>query len=103
MNINSNEPLFYLYGIVLNKCTGSCNDINNPYAKLFFPDVVKDMNIKLFNLMSRINETRHIIWHEACACKCRLDISFYNNKQNWNKDKCRCECKGLIVKGRCDH
>ena len=32
MNINRNEPLFYFYSILLNKCSGSCNDINNPYS-----------------------------------------------------------------------
>ena len=31
---------------------GSCNNINNPYVKLYVPDVIKDMNIKVFNLMS---------------------------------------------------
>ena len=40
MNINSNKTLFYLYSILVNKCTGSSNDINNSYAKLCVPDVV---------------------------------------------------------------
>ena len=57
------------------------------------------MNI---NLMSRINETGHVKWHETCKCKCRLDASVCNTKQRWNKDKCRCECKELIGKGICD-
>ena len=60
INVNSNEPLFYPYSILVNKCSGSCNDINNPYAKLCVPDVVKNMNIKVFNQISRINETRHV-------------------------------------------
>ena len=51
--------------------------------------------------MSRINETRHIEWHETCKCKCRLDASVSNNKQRWNEDRCRCECKELIDKGVC--
>ena len=51
MNINRNEPLFYPYSILVNKCSGSCNNINDPYAKLFAPDVAKDMNIKVFNLL----------------------------------------------------
>ena len=51
--------------------------------------------------MSRTNETRHILWHETCACKCRLDASVCNDKQHWNSDKCRCECKNLIDEGRC--
>ena len=44
-------------------------------------------------LMSRTNKTRHIKWHETCKCKCRLDASVCNNKQQWNNDKCQCECK----------
>ena len=59
MNINCNEPLFYLNSILVNKCSGSCNDIDNPYAKLCIPDVFKNMNIKVFHVMPRINETRH--------------------------------------------
>ena len=88
--INSNEPLFYSYNIAVNKSIGSCNDIDNPYVRLCIPEVVKDMNIREFNLMSRINGTRHLTWHETCECKC------------WGDDKCRCECKELIEKGRCD-
>ena len=61
MNINSNEPLFYPYSVIVNQCNGSCNNINNPYAKLCVPDVVKDINIKVFNLMSRTNETRYVL------------------------------------------
>ena len=30
ININSNEPLFYSYSILVNKCSGSCNNINDP-------------------------------------------------------------------------
>ena len=87
-------PYFYPYG--------SCNNINDPYAKFCVPDVVKRMNVKLFNLMSRTNETRHKKQHETCKCKCRLDISVCNNKQRWNDGKCRCECKELIEKGISD-
>ena len=70
--------------------------------KMCVPDVVKDLNVKVFHLMSRANETRHIKWHEMCKCKCRLDASACNNKQRWNDDKCWCECKKLIDKGVCD-
>ena len=102
MNINSNEPLFYPYSVKMNKCSGSCNNIDDPYTKMCVPDVVKNMNVKVFNLMARTNETRHIEWHETCKCKCRLDENVCNNKQHWNNDKCRCECKELIDKGVCD-
>ena len=41
INVNSYEPVFYPFSIKTTKCSGSCN------------------NIKVFNLMSRTNETRH--------------------------------------------
>ena len=53
--------------------------------------------------MSRINETRQIIWHETCKCVCRLTSAVCNSMQIWNEDKCRCECKeDLINKMVCD-
>ena len=95
VNVSSNEPVFYPFSIERSKCSGSCNNINDLYAKTYVPDVIKDLNVKVFNLMSRTNETK-------CKCKCRLDASVCNNKQRWNNDKCRCECKELIDKGICD-
>ena len=93
VNVNSNEPVFYPFSIKTSKCSGSCNNINDPYAKICVPDVVKDLNVKVFNLMSRTNETKNIKWHETCECECRLDGIVCNNKQRWNNDKCRCKCK----------
>ena len=101
-DINSNNPIFYHLSIKINKCSGNSNNINNPYAKICVPDAVKDLNVRVFNLMPRTNETRHIKWHETCKYICRLDKIICNSKQRWNEDKCRCECKELIDKGVCD-
>ena len=87
IDVNNNEPVFCPYSIKVNKCSGRCNNINDLCAKLCVPDIVKNINVKVFNLMSRINETRHIIWHETCKCVCRLNASVCNKKQTWNKDK----------------
>ena len=101
--MNNNEPVFYPYSIRVNKCSGSCSNINDPYAKLCILDIVKNINVKVFNLMSRINEARQIIWHETCKCLCRLISTVCNSRQIWNKDKCRYECKeDLVNKMVCD-
>ena len=71
-NVNSKGPVFFPFSIRTSKCSGSCYNINDPYAKLCVPDVVKNSNAKVFNLMSRTNETRH---------KCRLDASVCKNEQ----------------------
>ena len=57
VDINSNNPIFYPFSTKINKCSGSCNNINNPYAKICVPDVIKDLNVRVFNLMSKTNET----------------------------------------------
>ena len=85
ININSNNPVFYPFSIKTNKCSGNCNNINDPYSKNCVPDVVKDLNVKVFNLIPRTNETRHIKWHETCRCICKLDAIVCNNKQRWNE------------------
>ena len=99
--VNRSEPVLYPFSIKTSKCRCSCNNINDPYTKICAPDVIKDLNVKVFNL-SRTNETRHIKWHETCTCKCRLDACVCNNKQRWNNDKCQCDCKELIDKGICN-
>ena len=81
INININNPMFYPFSIKVNKCSGNCNDINDPYARICVPDVIKDVNVKVFNLIPRTNETRFIEWHEQCKCTCRLDAIICNNKQ----------------------
>ena len=69
INVNSDEPVIYHFSIKTSKCSGSCNNISDPYPKMCVPDVVKNLNVKAFNLMSRINETRHTEWHESWKCK----------------------------------
>ena len=60
INVNTNEPVFYLYSITINNCKDSCNTIYDLYAKLCIPDTFKNINVKVFNLMSRTNEARHV-------------------------------------------
>ena len=60
VNVNSNNPIFYPFSIKISQCSGNCNNINDSYSKICVPDDVTNVNIKVFNLMSRTNETRFI-------------------------------------------
>ena len=105
VNAKGDELVFFPFSFKRSKCSGSCNNINYPDAKICVPDIVKNLNVKVFNLMSRTNETRHTKWHETCKCECKFGPNICNNKQRWNKDKCRCECKEIIDKlviGNCE-
>ena len=75
IDINNNP-----YSIKVNKRSGICNNINDSYGKLCVPDVVIKINVRVFNIMPRTNETRHIKWHETYKCKCRFDGSVCNKK-----------------------
>ena len=58
INVSKNSPVFYPFSIKTSKCSGNCNNINDPYAKVCVPDVVKDLNVKLINIMSRTYEIK---------------------------------------------
>ena len=81
INVNSNEPKFYPFSIKTSKCSDSCNNISDPYAKICVPDVIKHLNVKVFNLMSRTNETNFTEWHGTCKCECKFGAVFCNIKQ----------------------
>ena len=53
INVNNDEPVFYPYSIKVNKCSGSCRIINDPYAKLYVRDIIKKINVKVFNVTNR--------------------------------------------------
>ena len=78
---------------VVNKCGGSCNTTDGPHARVCIPNKVKNMNVKVSNLISEVNETRFLVQHKSCECKCRLNERVYNSKQKWNHDECWCACK----------
>ena len=50
INVGSNNPVFYPFSIKANKCSGNCNNINDPYAEICVPDAAKDLNVKVFNV-----------------------------------------------------
>ena len=92
VNEGVGEALFYLYNAQVNKCSGSCNTLDNPMAKLCVLNVIKGVNMQVYNFLMKLNETRNVLWHESCKCVCKLNSSVCNNKQIWNDDTCRCDC-----------
>ena len=61
-------------------------------AKLCVHDIIKRVNMKVYNFLMMLNETRSALWHESCKCVCKLNSSVCNNKQIWNSDTCKCGC-----------
>ena len=92
VNQGNGEALFYPYKVLVNKCSGSCNTLNNPMSKICVSKIIKNVNMQVYNFSMRLNETRNVLWHESCKCVCKLNSSVCNYKQTWNDDTCRCDC-----------
>ena len=80
VNIKSNNPLFYPYSIDVNKCIGSCNNINDSYSKLSVPNIVKNIGTKCWN-------------KDKCRCECKelIDKGRCDKGFIWNPSNCECE------------
>ena len=87
VNEGIGEALFYPYKVLVNKCSGSCNTLDNPMSEICVPKIMQ-----VYNFLMRLNETRNVLWHESYKCVCKLSSSVCNNKQIWNDDTCRCDC-----------
>ena len=59
------EVLFYPY-VLVNKCSGSSDTINNPMAKLCVPGIIKRINMQVYTFLMRLNETRSVLLYESC-------------------------------------
>ena len=55
------EHLYYPFTVSVNNCGGSCNAIGDPYARICVPNRLKNVNVKVFDLMSEVNETRFLV------------------------------------------
>ena len=81
VNEGIGEALFYPYNVQVNKCSGNCNTLDSPMARLCVPNIIKNVNMKVYNFLMMLNEIRNVLWHESCKCVCRLNSSVCNSKQ----------------------
>ena len=80
VNEGIGEALLYPCNVLVNKCSGSCNTLDNPMSKICVPKIIKNVNMQVYNFLMRLNETRNVLWHESCKCVCKLNSSVCNNK-----------------------
>ena len=66
--IIDNEYMTFPYKIKIDKCVGSCNDVENPYFKVCLPDIVKNISLKVFDLISQQIVLKNITFHKSCKC-----------------------------------
>lgn len=94
VNTNDNEPRYYPYSIKLNKCTGSCDTLDNPFAKTCKPNKTAKKVVKMYDMLHNRHVPMRFKEDVSCKCECSLNSSVCSHKmQRWDKDKCRCKCK----------
>ena len=52
LNVNEGigEALFYPYNVLVNKCSGSCDTLDDPMSKICFPQLIKNVNMKVYEI-----------------------------------------------------
>ena len=87
-NEYSQEFHYSPFAAKLDRCVGSCNTLNDLSNKARAPDKTEDLSLSVFNMITRINESKTLIRHISCECKCRFDRRKCNLDQRWNNNKC---------------
>ena len=72
-NEYSQEFHYYPFSVKLDRCAESCNTINNLSNKVCVPNKTEDLNLKVFNMITGINELKTLTKHISCKCKCKFD------------------------------
>ena len=86
---------YHLFAVNLDRCVGSCNSLNDLSNSVCIPTKIEDLKLCVFNMITGINESKTLIKHISCKCKCKFDGRKCNSNEKWNKNKFRCECKNL--------
>ena len=89
----SQELHYYPCAVNLDGCIGSCNTIKHLSNKVCVPSKTEDLNLRVFNMIAAINESKTLTKNISCECKCKFDGRKCNSNKKWNNDKCQCRVR----------
>ena len=79
INLNPVELNYYLFMVSLDKYSGHGNTADVLSIKICVPSITRDINVKVFNVITRINEAKTLIKHISCDCKCKFNSNVNAN------------------------
>ena len=79
-DLNPQELHHYLFIISLDRCDEYCNTVEDPFDKICVPKKIEDVNLKVLNIVKGINESKRLIKHILCECRCVFDGRKFNSK-----------------------
>ena len=96
-NLHCNEYYqglrYYLFAVNLNRYIRSSNNHSDLSNRKSVSNETEDLNLNVFNMISKINESKTLAKHISYKCECKFSESKCNLHEKWNKDKCRSKCK----------
>ena len=92
-NEYSQEFHYYPFAVKLDRCVRSCNTLNDLSNKVCVPNKTESLNLSVFDMTTRINESKILTKRILCECKYRFDGKKCNSYHWWNNYKCECESK----------
>ena len=85
-NLHPNESIqglrHYLFAVHLNRCTRCCNTLKDLSHRICVPNKTEDLNSRVFNMITGINESKTQTKHISSECRCKFDGSKCNSIQN---------------------
>ena len=82
--------------VTLERCYGSCNTLDNPSSRIYFPNKIEEEYFNIFITITGISEIKTLIKHIWCNGRYKFDGGKCNSNQKLNNGKGRCECKNPI-------
>ena len=61
---------YYPFVISMNSCDESCNTAEDPFGRIFASNKMEDLNLKVFNMIKGINESKTLAKRISCECRC---------------------------------
>ena len=96
INLYTNDYSQEFHYYPLDRCVRSCDTQSDSSNEVCIPNKT-DLNLRVLNMITGINDLKTLTKHISCECKCRFDRRKCNSDHWWNKDKYRCECKKCCV------
>ena len=54
--------------VELDRCTGSCNNLNELSNKVCVSNKTEDLNLSVFSMIIGINQSKTLTKHTSCKC-----------------------------------
>ena len=73
IDLNSNEIHYYPFMVNLDRCNARFNILDDFSSRICIPNKLEDVSLNMFNMITKINESKTLKTHSSCGCKFGVD------------------------------